>query len=152
MVTVVDALVRQGVVGEGHGEIAAAAEAVAREVPESLRQMIEQQIEALRPEAQRLVETASVVGMAWSAAAVAAGLAAESEDVEQQCVRLARSGQFFVAQGVEAWPDGTVTERYLFRHALYHQVVYDRVPVGQGIRLHRRIGARLEAGYGAHTA
>src|SRR5262249_5206917 len=149
MVTVVDALVRQGVVGEEYGEIEAAAVVVAREVPESLRQVIERHIEALRPEDQRLVEAASVVGAAWSTAAVAAGLAVESDAVEQQCARLGQLGQFFVAYGVDAWPDGTVTERYLFRHALYPQVVYERVPAGQRMRLHRRIGLRLEAGYGA---
>jgi predicted ATPase len=152
MVMVVEALVRQGGVGAGHREIAVAAELVVHTVPESLRQVIERHLEALLPEDQRLVEAASVVGLVWSAAAATSGLAAESEVVEQQCTRLGQLGQFFVAHGVDAWPDGTITECYRFRHALYPQVVYERVPVGQRIRLHRRIGARLEVGYGAHTA
>src|SRR5262249_25977991 len=112
MVTVVDALMRQGVVGEGYWDIEVAAEAGAHAVPENLRQVIEQQLEALRPEEQRLVEAASVAGLAWSAAAVAAGLGEVSEAVEQRCAHLAQRGQFFTAQGVDAWPDGTITEHY----------------------------------------
>src|SRR5262249_57879764 len=38
--------------------------------------------------------------------------------------------------------------RYRFDHALYQQVLYDRVPGGRRIHLHQRIGAREEAGYG----
>ena len=46
------------------------------------------------------------------------------------------------------WPDGTVTTRYGFRHALYQEVLYERVPAGRRIGLHRRIGEREEAAYG----
>lgn len=35
-----------------------------------------------------------------------------------------------------------------FRHALYHQVWYERVPAGRCSRLHRRIGIRTEQAYG----
>src|SRR5262249_36356625 len=52
---------------------------------------------------------------------------------------------------VEEWPDGTLTARYGFRHTLYQQVVYDRVPVMRRLRLHRQIGVRLEVGYGAQA-
>jgi predicted ATPase len=78
------------------------------------------------------------------------------EQVEAWCAALARQGQFVQAGGLVAWPDGTVSESYQFRHMLYQQVVYDRVPVGRRLRLHRRIGVRLEAGYqeqaSAHAA
>ena len=44
-----------------------------------------------------------------------------------------------------------MTGRYQFHHALYQQVLYDRVPVGRRVHLHRQIGVREEAGYGAHA-
>src|SRR5262249_32546426 len=69
------------------------------------------------------------------------------EEGEERCAGLARRGQFLQASGVEAWPDGTVAGRYTFRHALYPQVVYARLPAARCRGLHRRIGARLEAGY-----
>ena len=38
--------------------------------------------------------------------------------------------------------------RYQFRHTLYQQVVYERVPAGRRMQLHRRIGMQEEGGYG----
>ena len=153
MVTVVDHLMRQdrgGVSGEGWDVRAAVAE-LATGVPESLRQMLEQQFAQLSPEEQQVVEAASVVGMEGSAAAVAAGLDVAVETAEECCAELARRGQFLQAGGVDEWPDGTVAQGYRFRHVLTQQVVYDRLPVGRRLRLHRRIGLCLEAGYGAQA-
>jgi predicted ATPase len=70
------------------------------------------------------------------------------EDVDARCAALARRGHFLQARGPTAWPDGTVTAQYGFRHALYQEVLYDRVPMSRRVRWHRQIGARLEAGYG----
>ena len=67
--------------------------------------------------------------------------------VEEWCAALAQRGQFLRAQG-EEWPDGTVAGRYGFVHALYQQVLYDRLPVGRRVHLHRCIAARLEQAYG----
>ena len=41
--------------------------------------------------------------------------------------------------------------RYGFIHALYQEVVYERVTAGQRIDLHRRIGEREEHAYGDHA-
>jgi hypothetical protein len=49
------------------------------------------------------------------------------------------------------WPDGTKAGGYRFHHALYQQVLYEQLGIARRIQLHRQIGARLEAGYGAHT-
>src|SRR5437879_10973118 len=94
--------------------------------------------------------------MTCPVAAVAAGVAAAAEVVEAQCADLAWRGQVLAAHGMEAWPDGTLTGRYGFQHTLYQQVIYKQIPVARRLRLHQRIGARLEAGYdpqaGAHAA
>jgi predicted ATPase len=123
-------------------------EALEAAVPDSLRQLIEQQLVQCSPAEQRVLETAGVAGMEWTVAAVAAGLNGEMLEVEEQCAALARRGQFVHPRGIEEWPDQTVTGRYRFHHALYQQVLYDRVPIGRRIHLHQRIGAREEAGYG----
>jgi predicted ATPase len=153
LVTVVDALVQQGLAREVDEQWAvpgdlAAVEAV---VPESLRALIAQQFDALPAEVRSVLEAASVAGLESTVAVVAAGVEAAEEAVEAQCAGLAQRGQFLQAHGVEEWPDGTVTGRYGFRHTLYQQVVYERVPVARRMRLHRQIGARLEAGYGAQA-
>ena len=154
MVTMVEHLLHRGVLRAGAGawEVQPEVAAALREVPASVRQMIEQQFDRLSPEEQRVLEAASVAGSAYAVAAVAAGLDLAMEAVEDCCAGLAQRGQFLVASGIETWPDGTVTERYGWQHALHQEVVYARVPVGRRLRLHRRIGAREETGYGAQAS
>jgi DNA-binding winged helix-turn-helix (wHTH) protein/tetratricopeptide (TPR) repeat protein len=142
MVTVADALV-------AHGLPPGDAATVETAVPPSLRQMIEQQLAGLEPDAQRLLEAASVAGMTFSAASVAAALEADVEAVENRCEALARREQFVRASGVEEWPDGAVATRYRFLHVLYQQVLYERLPAARGASLHRRIGEREETAYRA---
>jgi DNA-binding winged helix-turn-helix (wHTH) protein/tetratricopeptide (TPR) repeat protein len=153
LVTLVDTLVRQGVLEEGPAGwgVPGGLEAVAVEVPESLRQLIEQHLEQVSPADQTILEAASVAGVEFSAAAVAAGVEAGAEDVEACCEALARRGQFVRTRGAAAWPDGTVAARYGFIHALYQEVLYDRVPAGQRVRVHQQIGGRLEVGYGVQA-
>jgi DNA-binding winged helix-turn-helix (wHTH) protein/predicted ATPase len=152
--TLVDALVRQGWLVEraGRWEATAGIEAAAEEIPKSLQELVEQQFQQLGAEDQRLLEAASVLGPEGSAAAVAAALRDEVMAVEEQCTALARRGQFLHASGVEEWPDGTVAGRFRFRHTLYRQVVYDRLPVGRRVQHHARIAEREEAAYGAQAA
>jgi DNA-binding winged helix-turn-helix (wHTH) protein/predicted ATPase len=158
MATTVEHLLDCGVLRDvaGRWEVQPEAAAAVLEVPTSVRQMIEQQFERLSPEEQRVLEVASVVGASCAVAAVAAGLDLAMEAVENCCAGLAQRGQFLVASGIEAWPDGTATERYAWRHSLYQEVVYAQVPEGRRLRLHRCIGTREEAGYGeqarAHAA
>ena len=117
-------------------------------VPETIRQMIEQQVERLSIEEQRLLEVASVVGVEFSAAAVAAGADTSVEAVEYCCAALVRRGQWLQVTGTAEWPEGTVATRYRFRHALHREVLYERIPAGQRPQFHYRIGECLEAGYG----
>jgi predicted ATPase len=98
-----------------------------------------------------VLEAASVAGVEFSAAAVAAGVNLEELDVEERCAALARREQFLQARGTAEWPDGTVAARYGFIHAVYQEGVYERVPAGRRVWLHQRIGARQEAGYGAQA-
>jgi tetratricopeptide (TPR) repeat protein len=153
LVTVVDELVRQGVLREGAAgwELVGGLEAVATGVPESLRQLIEQQLEQLPPDDGAILEAASVAGVEFSAVAVAAGIDQAVEVIEARCAVLARRGQFIQARGATEWPDGTVTAQYGFLHALHQAVFYERVPTNRRMRWHRQIGARLEAGYGARV-
>jgi predicted ATPase len=140
-------LVERGGGGVWTGETAALEAAV----PASLQQLLEQQLEALSAGEQRVLEAASVAGVAFSAAAVAAGVQGEVAAVEECCARLARRRQFLQASGVAEWPDGTAADRYRFQHVLYQQVLSQRLGASRRARLHRLIGARLEAGYGAQV-
>ena len=152
LVTLVQALTEQGVFHEHDGcwTVQGRIETFAREVPESLRQMLEQQITRLRPEAQRVLEVASVAGVEFAATMVAAGTETDADLVEERCEELV-SQQLLRPLGMTPWPNGTVTTRYAFQHALYRQVIYERLGAGRRIRLHQRLGECLEAAYGAQA-
>ena len=124
LVTLVQALVERGVLYEHEGCWTAqeGLEALALAVPESLRQLLEHQLTRLPPDAQRVLEVASVAGVEFAAAAVAAGLEADATTVEEHCEALVAQ-QLLRFLEVTTWPDGTVTTRYAFVHALYQQVV-----------------------------
>lgn len=120
-------------------------------VPENLRQMIERSLDRLDPDEQRLLEVASVAGVEFSAASAAAGLGEEVARSEARCAAVARHSQLLRASGEETWPDTTVAGRYAFVHALYREVLYGRITPATGVQLHRRIGERQEAAYGARA-
>ena len=150
MVNLVHYLVSQGVLArvDGQWRLQGEVTAVASWAPESLQQMIEKQIERLSPTEKRVLEVASVAGAEFSAAAAAAGAGIAVETVEEQCGELARHEQFLRTQGTANWPDGTVTARYGFLHALYQDVLYGRLTARQQQRLHQQIGERVEQAYG----
>jgi len=145
-----DDLVQQGVVHrlpQGWA-LEGSLDAVSRSVPESLRQLIERQFTDLSLAEQTMLEVASATGSEFSAAVLAAAVDTAVDTIETQCLALARRGQFISTRGLDEWPDGTVTTRYGFLHALYQETIYERVPVNQRLRWHRQIGQRLEAAYG----
>ena len=152
LVTLVQALMERGVLREQDGGwmVQEGLESLALHVPESLRQLLEQQITRLPLEAQRVLEVASVAGVEFVAAAVAAGYEADATTVEEHCETLVGQ-QLLRPLGVTTWPNGTVATRYMFVHALYQQVVYQGLGAGRRVRLHQRLGECLETAYGAQA-
>ncbi|MCA9707781.1 MAG: protein kinase [Myxococcales bacterium] len=151
MINMVEYLTQRGVMVEQQGRWTLheqALEATRHGVPESLRLLIEAQIERLDAEDQRVLEVASVLGIEFGVASVATGLQIGVEEAEERCESLARRAQFIRGQGAEQWPDGTLAERYRFLHALYQEVFYARIREAQRVRLHARLAARKEEAYG----
>ena len=150
MVQVLDYLLEHGLLlqAEGQWRLRDDVHTLDGVLPDSLQALIGRQVEAVAPEAQQCLAVASVAGMQFTAAEVAAGLQRPMEDVEGICDGLCQQGQFLVARAVVEWPDGTVTVQYGFGHALYHAVVYGRLGLAQRVRLHRLLGERLERAYG----
>ena len=156
MINVVDYLVDAGLLAGSREARAAESAEILRtdriEVPRSVRQMIERNLERLKPEEQAVLEAASVAGAEFSAAAVAAALERPQNEIEACCARLSRHEQFFVEKNAIAWPDGTVAAGFGFKHAMYQEVLYGLLPPGHRVQLHRLIATREEAGYGERTS
>jgi len=153
MVNTVDYLGQQGILSEQdrHWQLCTQLHELTLEAPENVRQLIERQIERLNEEERQVLEVASVAGSEFSAAVLTAG-GLDIQASEAGCERLVRRGQFLQARGVAEWPDGTVATRYGFLHALYQNVLYERISAGRRVRLHQQIGAVLETGHGARTS
>jgi DNA-binding winged helix-turn-helix (wHTH) protein len=150
MVHVVEELARSGWLTAATAT-GAAGRGAAAEVPAGLQQLIELQLGQLDAEVEQVLEVASVVGVEFAEASVAAGLPLPLDAIATICEGLAQRGQFIEDQGLAAWPDGTVSGRYSFRHALYQEVLYGRLGSGRRMRCHRAIGMRLEGAYGAQV-
>jgi DNA-binding winged helix-turn-helix (wHTH) protein/predicted ATPase len=117
------------------------------EIPHDVRRFIDRQIDELDPGDRDVLTAASVIGRSFATAAAAAGLAGDVEAVEAVCARLARQGVFIAASGSIGWPDGTQAELYAFRHDLYRELLYDRLPATRRAQTHARVGRRLEAAW-----
>jgi predicted ATPase len=150
MVNAVDYLVAEGSIAEDEGcwNLVAGIKKVEVGVPDSIKQMIEKQIDHLDDTQQRTLEAASVAGAEFSALAVAAGLDEEQIGVEATCDALARQLHFIQDRGVQELPNRDVIPRYGFIHALYQNVFYERLSASRRVQLHRRIGEQEEALHG----
>jgi hypothetical protein len=120
-------------------------------VPENIRQMITKQITRLSVEDQQVLEAASISGMSFSALAIASALGEDVVEVEGRCEALARRKCFLRERGVGEFPDGTVSARYGFIHALYVNTLYDRIPAARRSKLHKDMAERGEIIYGDHV-
>ena len=130
LVTLVDHLLTRGAIveGNGHWEVGKGLRGELAAVPESLRLMIEQQLDRLGAEDRQLLEGASLAGIEFSAAIAAVGADRGTAEAEEGCERLAHAGPFLRHAGIAAWPDGTVAGCFAFRHSLYRETLAAAVP------------------------
>jgi len=99
-----------------------------------------------------LLEVASGAGLDFSASSVATAAGRPAMDVERALAALNRQQRFLRYLGPVDYPDGSVSSRFEFVHALYRDVLYDRIPVGYRKELHRRVGQALEALWGERSS
>ena len=115
-------------------------ETISLEAPESLRQLIELQIERLSAEEQRVLEVASVTGLSFTANVNALGATGDQERFESVCEDLSRRQHMVRRAGSHQFPDGTISQCYEFAHALYREVLYRRQAHGRLARRQMRVG------------
>lgn len=115
------------------------------DVPGTVRQLIESQLDRLDEADQRLVEVASVAGAEFTSAMVASACEQDDLEVEGRLTELAAGGQFVESLGELELTGGAVSARFGFVHALFAEIAYARLSPGRRTRLHRAIGSAIEA-------
>jgi tetratricopeptide (TPR) repeat protein len=136
---------------DGVWELSARVSDVAARRPDSIRRLIDIQIDRLGATEQRVLEAASVAGQTFTAGVVAAALGLDVDEVDSCCESLTHDHQGLLYVGRETWPDGTIQSRYAFSHSLYQHAAFARSTAATVRVWHRRIGERLEAGYPERT-
>jgi DNA-binding winged helix-turn-helix (wHTH) protein/tetratricopeptide (TPR) repeat protein len=147
MTAILDHLEQRGVLagGDGSRRLTVPLADIDLGVPDTLRQMLEMQLEHLSIADRRLLECASVAGQHFTAWSVAAMLVREPSAVEAKCQALADVQQFVKPSGVRTLPTGALTAEYEFKHALYREVLYRRVYPSERVNFHRRLAEGFEA-------
>lgn len=150
LVNAVDYLLSEKLITQikGRWELTIGAENLNVGVPDSIKQMIEKQLDHLDPLQRRTLEAASVAGLTFSTFAVVAALREDRASVEAGCEELARQHQFIQEARVRVLPSGEAMTRYRFIHALYQNVLYERSTRSRRMQFHSRIGEQLENLYG----
>ena len=95
-----------------------------RELPESVRSMIQRKIDQLGEDDRRLLVAASVQGYEFDSAVVARVLERDAAEVEERLDELDRVHALVRMVREQEFPDRTLTLRYRFVHVLYQNALY----------------------------
>ena len=117
------------------------------QAPEGVRSLIRAKLQTLAEDDQRALQYASVEGEEFQSAVLAHLLGVDEVELEERLARLDTVHRLINVVAEEELPDGTLTTRYRFTHALYQDALYTEVVSQRRVRLHRQIGQRLLAHY-----
>jgi predicted ATPase len=109
----------------GRWVLAEAVPDLSRELPQSVRSMIQRLIDQLTDDERRLLLAASVQGYEFDSVVVAEVLALDATEVEERLEVLDRACGLVRRVGEYQLPDRTPTLRYAFVHTLYQNALYE---------------------------
>ncbi|HEX6729800.1 MAG TPA: AAA family ATPase, partial [Pyrinomonadaceae bacterium] len=147
MTAMLDHLSQQGVLSQldGRWRITVPLDQIDPGVPETLKQMLELQLQHLSQEEQQLLKCASVAGEHFTAWSVSVMRSANPADVETQCDALAERQQFVRRTDSLELSNAVLTSEYQFRHSLYREVLYRHLNPTQRVKFHRLLAEGLES-------
>jgi predicted ATPase len=108
--------------------LARAAPDLQRELPESIRGMIEKKVDQLSTADRHLLMAASVQGPEFDSAVVARVVGREAADIQERLEVLECVHVLVRRIREQAFPDGTRTLHYGFVHVLYQNALYAALP------------------------
>jgi predicted ATPase len=126
---------------DGHWSLRCSLEALARDIPSTIVELVESECERLGSLSRSILEVASVAGPEFSVASVAGALCVSAASVEDECLELARDRRFLQSsEGVDG-AEGAGSPCFSFIHALQREVIYQRLGVARRRQLERYLAA-----------
>ena len=114
-----------------------------RELPESMRSMVQRKIGQLTEDDSQLLVAASVQGHSFDSSVISAALERDPAAVEERLDELERVYTFVFRRDEYEYPDGTLTTRYRFVHVLYQNALYASLSVSRKVQLSKAVGEAL---------
>ncbi|HET6893362.1 MAG TPA: alpha/beta fold hydrolase [Pyrinomonadaceae bacterium] len=130
-----------------HWSLARNVSEVSLEMPESVRGMIRRRVAMLVEKDAQLLRYASVQGEEFLSRVTAELLSVDLPEIEERLERLATSSHLVRNCGEEELPDGSMSTRYRFVHALYRNALYDDLVAARRRQLHLQTADLLEKHY-----
>jgi len=113
-----------------------------------VRAMIGKKIDALEEEERRALQYASVQGTEFLSTVTAKLLGVDEVELEESFARIGKTHRLIETLGEEDLPDGSLTTRYRFAHALYQNFLYGDLVNKRRVMLHKQAGEQLLQHYG----
>jgi tetratricopeptide (TPR) repeat protein/predicted Ser/Thr protein kinase len=123
-----------------------------RELPESVRAMIQRKLEQLGEEDRRLLVGASVQGYEFDSTLVAKALDLDPADVEDQLESLDRVYALVRLVGEREFRGRLPSLRYRFVHVLYQNTLYASIRPTRRAQISAAVAEAMIALYGKHSA
>lgn len=133
---------------QGHWTLRQSVPDLRRDLPESVRGMIQRKIDQLDEDDRRLLVAASVQGYEFDSAVVARVLERDAVEVEDRLDDLDRVHAFVRVVQEQEFPDRTLTQRYRFVHVLYQNALYASLRPTRRAALSAAVAEALLAYYG----
>ncbi|HWN98258.1 MAG TPA: protein kinase [Blastocatellia bacterium] len=136
---------------EGRWVLAQSLPSIERDLPESVRGMIERKIAQLSEEDRRLLVAASVQGYEFDSTIVARALELDPADVEERLETLERVYALVRFINEKEFPGHVLTLRYRFVHVLYQNALYASLRPTRRVQLSRTVAEALLGCYGKQS-
>jgi predicted ATPase len=137
---------------QGRWTLAQSVPDLRRDLPESVRGMIQRKIDQLGEDDRRSLVAASVQGYEFDSAVVARVLDRDAAEVEERLDELDRVHAFVRMVREQEFPDRTLTLRYRFVHVLYQNALYASLGPTRRASLSAAVTQALLGYYGEKSA
>jgi len=128
---------------QGGSEAMAVDELARISVPENATAIVDRYVLKLSPERRELLSAAAVCGVDFRIGTLACVLDREAAEIADVCDELIREQLWLAVPGDR---DGLDLQEasHAFRHAIFREVLYERLPPSTRADLHRKVGMALE--------